>query len=164
LLCLAPFLWGKVRDPSAGSLLSLCCDGLLIVNFAVSFDLGCCSLAQEMSFVDCYVPYFRQQLITHPLSALLPFQSLFIKRSHGDQLLALPPPPVHLQHPTPSVACSFSVPCLLFGFCCCCCCCFAGQEVNLSRGYAFLSQGWLWEYHMMLGAHLLVCQMSPKQV
>jgi hypothetical protein len=30
-LCLAPFIWGKVRDPSAGSLLSTCYDGLLIV-------------------------------------------------------------------------------------------------------------------------------------
>jgi hypothetical protein len=30
-LCLAPFLWGKVRDPSTSSLLSACCDGLLIV-------------------------------------------------------------------------------------------------------------------------------------
>jgi hypothetical protein len=27
-----------------------------------------------------------------------------------------------------------------------------------------LSQGWLGEYHMILDAHLLVCQMSPKQV
>jgi uncharacterized protein YjeT (DUF2065 family) len=30
-LCLAPFLWGKVRDLSASSLLSVCYDGLLIV-------------------------------------------------------------------------------------------------------------------------------------
>jgi hypothetical protein len=31
LLCLAPFLWFKVSDLSVGSLLSACCDGLLIV-------------------------------------------------------------------------------------------------------------------------------------
>jgi hypothetical protein len=31
----------------------------LFFNFVVSFDFGCCSLAQEMSFVDCYLPYFR---------------------------------------------------------------------------------------------------------
>jgi hypothetical protein len=30
-LCLAPFLWGKVSDPSAGPLLSGYCDGLLII-------------------------------------------------------------------------------------------------------------------------------------
>jgi hypothetical protein len=33
----------------------------------MSFDFECCSLAQEMSFVDRYLPYFRQQLITHPI-------------------------------------------------------------------------------------------------
>jgi hypothetical protein len=30
--------------------------------------------------VDHYLPYFRQQLITCPLSALLPFQSLFTEK------------------------------------------------------------------------------------
>jgi hypothetical protein len=38
--------------------------------------------------VDCYLPYFRQQLITHPLLALLPFQPLFTESSSGAQLLA----------------------------------------------------------------------------
>jgi hypothetical protein len=56
-LCLAPFIWGKVSDPSAGSLLSACCDGLLIVvQFCSVVDFLCCSLAQKMSFVDCYLP------------------------------------------------------------------------------------------------------------
>jgi hypothetical protein len=36
--------------------------------------------------VDCYLPYFRQQLITGPLS--LPLQPLFTESSSGDQLLA----------------------------------------------------------------------------
>jgi hypothetical protein len=31
-----------------------------------------------------YLPYFRQQLITHSLLALLPFQPLFTESSHGD--------------------------------------------------------------------------------
>jgi hypothetical protein len=30
-------------------------------------------LGQETSFVDCYLPYFKQQLITCLLSAHLPF-------------------------------------------------------------------------------------------
>jgi hypothetical protein len=47
----------------------------------VLFDFGYCSLAQEMSFVDRYLPYFRQRLITHLLLALLPFQSLFTENS-----------------------------------------------------------------------------------
>jgi hypothetical protein len=84
-LCLTPFLWGKVSDPSFGPLLSECCDGLLIIfQVAVSLDFGCCSLAQEMSVVDHYLLYFRQQLITCLLSALLPFQTLFTESSCGD--------------------------------------------------------------------------------
>jgi hypothetical protein len=63
----------------------------LFSNFATSSDFGCCSLAQKMSFVDRYLPYFRQQLITYPLSALLSFQSLFTESSCRDQLLASPP-------------------------------------------------------------------------
>jgi hypothetical protein len=46
----------------------------LFFNFAEPLDFGCCSLAQKMSFVVHYLPYFRQWLITHPLSAFLPFQ------------------------------------------------------------------------------------------
>jgi hypothetical protein len=41
-----------------------------------------------MSFVDCYLPYFRPQLITCLLLALLPFQPLFTISLCGDQLLA----------------------------------------------------------------------------
>jgi hypothetical protein len=44
-----------------------------------------------MNFVECYLPYFRQQLITHPLLALLLFQPLFTESSYGDHLLASPP-------------------------------------------------------------------------
>jgi hypothetical protein len=60
----------------------------LFFNFTVLFDFGCCSLAQEMSFMECYLPYFRQQLITSLLLALLPFQLLFTESSWRDQLLA----------------------------------------------------------------------------
>jgi hypothetical protein len=41
--------------------------------------------------VDCYLLYFRQQLITSQLLAFLPFQSFFTESSHGDQLLAPTP-------------------------------------------------------------------------
>jgi hypothetical protein len=88
---------GKVSDPSAGPLLSTCCDGLLtnqFFNFAVLFDFGYCSLAQEMSSVDRYLPYFRQWLITCPLSALLPFQPLFTESLCRNQILAPLPSPV----------------------------------------------------------------------
>jgi hypothetical protein len=52
----------------------VCC---LFINFAEPFDFEYCSLAQEMIFVVHYLLYFRQWLITHPLSAFLPFQ-LFV--------------------------------------------------------------------------------------
>jgi hypothetical protein len=52
-----------------------------------SFYFVCCSLDQELSFVDRYLPYLKQWLITHPLSALLPFWSLFTESSCGDPLL-----------------------------------------------------------------------------
>jgi hypothetical protein len=59
----------------------------LFFNFAVLFDFGCCSLAHDMSFVGCYMSYFRQWLIIHLLFTLLSFQSLFTESLHGDQLL-----------------------------------------------------------------------------
>jgi hypothetical protein len=41
---------------------------------------------------------------------------------------------------------------------------FQGRGSVCPGCYAGLSQGCLGEYYMMLGAHLLVCWMSPKQV
>jgi hypothetical protein len=142
-----------------------CCQHVMLVcclffNFAVLFDFGCCSLAQKMSFVDCYWPCFKQQLITRLLLVLLPFQSLFTVSSCRDQFLgplsffsalsATPPPLL-------CVPFQFFVYCSVF--------CFFVRWGSVCPGaYAGLSQGWLWEYHMTLGAHLLVCGMSPKQV
>jgi hypothetical protein len=87
--------------------------------------------------VDCYLPYFKQWLITCLLSAIyfcrlcflkvhtefssLPFspslvqrlvshlllQALFTESSHGDQLLAPLPSLVCSDHPTLSAACTF---------------------------------------------------------
>jgi hypothetical protein len=140
-LCLSPFLWGKVSDSSASPQLSPCCDGLLLVfQFAVLFDFGCCSLAQKMSFVDHYLPYFRQWFIIGPLLAFLPFQPLFTEGSHGDQLLAFPSSPVHLQHPAPLLCVSFQfLVYSVFFF-------LWGRGSVCSGGYAGLSQVWLGEY------------------
>jgi hypothetical protein len=41
-----------------------------------------------MSFADRYLPYIRQQFITSPLLALLPFCPLLTESSYRDQLLA----------------------------------------------------------------------------
>jgi hypothetical protein len=140
-LSLTPFLWGKVRDPSAGSLLLACYDGLLIVfQFCMSFDFGYYSLAQEMSFVDCYLLYFRQWFITRLLSALLPFQSFFTECSHGDQLLAPPPFSGVLTVPLPLCCLFLFSSLLIIQFF------FKAEGSVCTGGYASLSQRWLWEY------------------
>jgi hypothetical protein len=94
-----------------------------------------------------YLPYFRQWLITYPLLALLSFQALFIESLCGDQLLAFPPFSGALTAPHP-LCCVFLFSSLfiiqfLFLFV------FAGWECQSVQG-AGLSQGWLWEYHVML--------------
>jgi hypothetical protein len=73
-------------------------------------------LDQEMSFVNRYLPYFRQRLITHLESAHLPFSALFIESSCRVQFLAPLPFSSALRAP-PTLCCvSFSVPCLLSSF------------------------------------------------
>jgi hypothetical protein len=60
--------------------------------------------------------------------------------------LPLLPPPVCLEHPAPSAACSFLVPCFLFYFIF-----LLGGGGSICPGsYAGLSQGWLWEYCVLL--------------
>jgi hypothetical protein len=59
-----------------------------------------------MSFVDHYLPYFRQQLITGPLLALLLFQSLFTEILHAGQVLTPPPFSCAATYQPPSVGLS----------------------------------------------------------
>jgi hypothetical protein len=84
----------------------------LFFNFVEPFDFECCSLAQEKSFVVHYLPCFRQWLITHLLSAFLPFQCLFAEIS------SLPSPPslVHFQLPAPLLCASFQFVAYCSGF------------------------------------------------
>jgi hypothetical protein len=93
----------------------------LFFNFSVLFDFGCCSLAQEISLVDCYLPNFRQWLITHPLSALLLFQPLYTLLKVHVEVSSLPhsPYPVSLQHSSPLLCVHFQflVYCSGFFFC-----------------------------------------------
>jgi hypothetical protein len=56
------------------------------------------------------------------------------------------------------VSFQFLTYCLVFSFL------FAGQGVILPRELCWFIPGVVGEYYMTLGAHLLVCQMSPKQV
>jgi hypothetical protein len=41
---------------------------------------------------------------------------------------------------------------------------FAGQGSLCPGGYADFSQGWLWENHVLLIAHLWVCQVGSEPV
>jgi hypothetical protein len=78
-VCFTPFLWGKISDPPPRPLcLRVVMIDCLFFNFAEPFGFGCSSLIQEMTFIDHYLPYFRQWLITYPLClfsvCLLTFQ------------------------------------------------------------------------------------------
>jgi hypothetical protein len=94
-----------------------------------------------MSFVDRYLPYFRQQLIPCPLLALLPFQPLFTENLHGDQLLAPPTfSSVLSATPTPLLCVSFQflIYCSVF---CCFIFCGVGGVVSLPRGLCWFIPG-----------------------
>jgi hypothetical protein len=97
-----------------------------------------------MSFVDYYLPYFRQQLTTGLLLALLPFQPLFTECSHRDQLLASPPfsSVLSASHP---LCCAFVFSSLfIVQFFVLFCFVFAGQAVSSAQGaiLAYPRGGW----------------------
>jgi hypothetical protein len=103
-----------------------------------------------MSFMDCNLPYVRQWLITCLLAALLPFQPFFTETLCGDQFLT-PPPFSSVLTGSHPLCCVFLLNslfiiqflCFVFFF-------FCRAGISLPRGYADLSKGWLWEYHVML--------------
>jgi hypothetical protein len=132
-----------------------CCQCAMLVcwlffNFATSFESGCCLLAQEISFVDHCLPYFRQCLITLPLPGHLPFQSLFTESLHGDQVLAPPSSSIVLRAPCP--LCSMFLFISLFiiqvFF-------LLGGGVSLSRGLCWFIPGVAME--IPCAAYLLTC-------
>jgi hypothetical protein len=110
-------------------------------NFTEPVGFECCSLTQEMSFLDSYLPYFRQWLITCQLLAFLPFQSFVYWSSYGDQLLASPPSPVHFQSSRPLycvLVFSFLFLVQFFFFF------FFGRGVSLSRALCWFIIGVAW--------------------
>jgi hypothetical protein len=145
-LCLAPFLWGKVRDPSASSLLSallwwfcwhfqFCSVLLLWMLFTGSGDELCGPLSALF-----YTVAYHLSPIGPPASPVF----VYWKFPWRSAPCPCPPSPVCLQHPAPSAACFFSVLCLLFsflGFFC---------GISLSRELCWFIQGWLCEYRVIL--------------
>jgi hypothetical protein len=93
-----------------------------------------------MRFLDCYLPYFSQWLITCPLSAHLPFQPLFTETLHAGQLLATPL--FSSAHRAPHPLCFMFIFSSLFTiqflFCFVL---FAGQGVSLSKGLCWFIPG-----------------------
>jgi hypothetical protein len=86
------------------------------------------------------------QAVAYHLPTVSPsaFLVFVTESSCGDHLLASPPFSGVLTASTPSAVCSFSVSCLLFSFVG-----EGGRGSVCPWGYAGLSQGWLWECHMM---------------
>jgi hypothetical protein len=78
--CLAPFLWGKVRDMSASSLMSACYDGLLIVFQFCSVVWLWMLLTGSDEF--CGPLPTLLQAVTYQLPAVMPSAlPVFVRRS-----------------------------------------------------------------------------------
>jgi hypothetical protein len=111
--------------------------------------------------VDCYLPYFRQQLITRLLSALLPFQLFVYWKFEWRSVLC---PSLLLQCtfsssvPLLCVSFQFFVYCLVFFFFFC-----RGESICPGAMLVYPRGGWgntVW----YLALACLVCWMSPQQV
>jgi hypothetical protein len=143
--------------------LVLCCQHVVMVhclffNFVVSFDFGCCSLAQGMSPVVC--PNSGSGLSS---ARCWPFciSSLCLLKVHAVISFLLLPSFSGVLWATLSlcyVLVFSSLFIVQFWFF------FLQVGVCLPRGLCWFIPGVSGENHMMLGAHLLVCRMSPKQV
>jgi hypothetical protein len=156
LLCFSHFLWGKVSDLSAGPLLSVGCDDSLFV-FQRLLTLGVAHWLRRWVLWSATCPASGSGLSpAHCWPSCL--SSHLFDSSHEDQLLASPPFSSGLlaSHPLWCLLVFSLLLIVLF---------FLWWGGSPCPGdYAGLSQGWLGEYCVMLGAHLLVCRMSPKQV
>jgi hypothetical protein len=150
----SPLFPGQVQWSISWLLLSVCCDGLLIIfQFCSIIWLWVLLTGSGDELCGHYLPFFRQRLITHLLLALLPFQPLFTESLGKDQLLA---PPLF------SGALSVTLP-----FCCVLvfsnlfivqfallCFVLFCRGVTLPRGLCCLSQEYLGECHVTLGTQL----------
>jgi hypothetical protein len=116
-----------------------CC---LFLNFAEPFDLGCCSLALEMSFVVHYLSYFRQWIILACCWPSCLSSHLFTDSSYGDYLLTPPAfSPVHFQM-SHSLFCVLVFSSLFIVQFCFVLFCFLQWEVSLPRGHGWGNNTW----------------------
>jgi hypothetical protein len=145
-LCLTPFLWGKVSGQSAGPLLSVCLDGLLIIfQFCNVVWVWMLLTGSGDEFCGPLLSLF--QAAAYHLPAVCPssFPAFVYWKFMQDQLLA--------SSPFSSVLSAILSLCcvLVFGsfFLC-----VWGGEVILPRGLCWFILGVTGVYCMMLGAHL----------
>jgi hypothetical protein len=140
-LCLVPFLWGKVRYPSANSLLSVCYAG---------FD--CFSILQHHLTLSV-VHWLRRWALW---TAIWLISGSILSATHYWPfcLSSLCLLKVHIEISScsfPLLLCTPStLPPLCVPFQFLIYFIFWGPGVSLSRSYAGLSQGYMWEYCMLL--------------
>jgi hypothetical protein len=161
-LCLTPFLWVNVSDPSAGPLLSMCCDDLLFVlQFCRAVWLWMLLTGSGEEFYGPLHTLF-QAAAYHPPTVGTPaipaicLLKVWVEiRSSPSSLLQCA-----FRVPTPSAVCWFSVHCLIFSFFFK----FFYRGSVCSGGYAcYPRDGWgntMW----FLALICLLCWMFPKQV
>jgi hypothetical protein len=139
-LCLVPFLWGKVSDLSAGSLLSECCDSLLIsfqfcsviwlwMLLTGSGDELCGPLPALFQVVAYHQPAVGPSVFP----AFIYWKLLWRSAPCFPRLLQCA---YSNSAPLLCVSFQFLVYCSVFFF-------FAGRGISLPRIYAGLSQGCL---------------------
>jgi hypothetical protein len=157
-LCLAPFLWGKVSDPSAGPLLSVCCDGLLVVfQFYSVIWLWMLLTASGDEHCGALPALFQAAAFHQPIVSPPAFPAFVYWSLHGDQFLAPSPSLVCFQQPRP-LCCVLVFSSLFIHY-------FSGGEgVSMPWGLCWFIPGWLGEYNMTLGAHLFGLQNVSQAV
>jgi hypothetical protein len=161
-LCLTPFLWGMVSDPSAGLLLSACCDGLLIVSQFCSVVWLWVLLTGSRDEL-CGLPSALFQAVAYHQPAVSPpaFPAICLLIVHVEisSLPLLPLLCIQCSRPLCCVLVFSSLFIVQFCFFVCMC---VGSVCP--GGYTGLSQGWLGDTAWCFVLTCLVCQMSPKQV
>jgi hypothetical protein len=166
-----PFLWGKVSDPSASPLLSACCGGLLIIFQFCSVIWLWMLLTGSWDVLCGLLPALFQAATYHPTtvgpSAFPAF--VYWKFTWRSAPCSSPLLPCAFSNSIPLLCLRFqflvysSVFCLFVFW-------FFFFFFLLGSGGQSVQEAMLvyprcgWENSVMLGAHLLVCWMSPKQV
>jgi hypothetical protein len=160
LLCLTPFVWGKVNDLSAGPLLSACDGFLFVFQFCRAIWLWVLLTGSGEELCGP-LPALPQAVAYHPPTVGLPaFPTICLLIVHREiSSLLLPPSLVHLQHfcPLCCVLVFTSLFIVQFFFC------EGGGQSAQGAMLIYPRGGWgntVW----CLVLTCLICWMSPKQV